>query len=291
MKSIPSFLLLALVAAAPAVSSAATITASFGDLILGFQASSGTGAATNLEVDLGSIAQFSGQPAGTTFTIGGLSVQDLIAVFGSDWNTRDDLTWGIAGTTGSTQSLSVNGTTVAAKTLWGSKAETTAGVQSTPWNRGTTFAQQGPANTISSLYTGPTGSLNGKTSTGNSLTAAALDNTVAGSWTQQEGASAAAFGYFNPAGTFNNGVNFSTIVGTFAVSDLYQLQPGSGAATYVGSFGLTSAGLLEFSNSVAAFAVVVPVPEPATQAVLAGAMVLGLGLVRRRRAGGAVPAT
>ncbi len=289
MKSIPSLFFLVLVLAAPLPGRADSLTASFGDLILGFQASSGTGAATNLEVDLGSIAKYSGQPAGTTFTIGGLSVQDLIDVFGSDWNTRDDLTWGIAGTTGSTQSLSVNGTTVAAKTLWGSRAETTAGVQSTPWNRGTTFAQQGPANTISSLYTGPTGSLNGKTSTANSLTAAALDNTVVGSWTQQEGTSAAAFGYFNPVGTFNNGVNFTTIVGTFAVSDLYQLQPGSGAATYIGSFGLTSAGLLEFSNSVAAFAVVVP--EPATHAVLAGAMVLGLGLVRRRRADGAVPAT
>ena len=287
MKNIPSLFLLLLACAAPATGAASTLVASYGDLILGFQASGGTGAATNLEVDLGSIAQFSGLPANTTFTIGGLSVQDLIAVFGSDWNTRDDLTWGIAGTTGATQSLSVNGTTIAAKTLWGSRAETTAGVQSTPWTRGSTFAQQGPANTISSLYLGPTGSLNGKTSTTNSLTAAALDNTVAGSWTQQEGATPAAFGYFN--GSFNNGVNFSTIVGTFAVSDLYQLQPGSGAATYVGSFGLNSAGLLEFSNSFAVFGLGA-VPEPATDAVLAGALVLGFGLVRRRRAGGAAPA-
>ena len=47
----------------------AQVSANLGDLILGFRATGGQGQNVNLEVNLGSVAQFQGQAAGTTLLI------------------------------------------------------------------------------------------------------------------------------------------------------------------------------------------------------------------------------
>ncbi len=266
---------------------AATITATFSDLILGFRATGGSGADKNLEVDLGNVGQFYALPAQTHFTIAGFSASDLADVYEVLWNTRDDLFWGLAATTGSAQGTTINSTTIASKTLWGTRAQSTAGVQSTPWNRANAFSQQGPANAMATLYTGGLGSLNGKTSTTNSTQSAVLDSATAGSWSAQEGSNAAAFGSQMSKSLFEAGTNFSTLVGSYFVLDLYELQPGSGSGGYIGSFGLDSAGLLQFSNDPAFFAVSA-VPEPSAWAALLGAVALGWAAFRRRAR--AVPA-
>ncbi|MEI6862755.1 MAG: hypothetical protein WCL04_10965, partial [Verrucomicrobiota bacterium] len=169
--------------------------------------------------------------------------------------------------------------TIAATTIWAGKGETTAGVKSTPLTRANVSAQQGPANTIATIYSGAAGSLTGLTSTANNSHAVAIDNSLTGSWTKQEGASVA-FGFFNRA-QFERGTNFTSILGSFAVIDLYELQPIGGAAAYLGSFGLNSAGLLQFSNSTAAFALSA-IPEPAVTAAWLGVLVLGLAVLHRR---------
>ena len=252
---------------------AQTVTAGLNDLVLGFYASGGTGAGSNLEVDLGNVGNFYGVSG--TITLAGLSAADLSSTYGSTWNTRTDLYWGVIGTTGSTAGTTIGLNSIASKTLWGSKTEATLGTLSTPWNAGTTFAQQGPANTIATLYTGAGGSLNGASATGNSATAAILNNTLAGSWSKQLGSTAAAFGYFNPSGVFSNSTNIS--VGSFAASDLYALQPGSGAAAYVGTFALSSGGALTYSNTPSS------VPEPSTYAAILGLVTLGFVALRRRQ--------
>jgi hypothetical protein len=264
------------------------VTASFSDLIFGFRAtnsSNGSGTDKNLELNLGNVGQFYNLAPNSRVTLANLGT-DLAAVYDLLWNDRDDLFWGVVGTTGvpSGTSFTSGGTTfnIASKTLWGGKAESVAGVQTTAWNRGNTFQQQGPAGTIAGLYSSFPGSLNGKTSTANNANVVVVDNTQTGSWTVQLGGTAAAFGYFNPKTSFEASTNFGTIVGAYSVLDLYELLPGSGAGSYLGSFALDIAGQLFFSNSAAEFAVSA-VPEPAHFAAVFGAVGLGLAWSRRRK--------
>lgn len=264
------------------------VTATFSDLIIGFRATNsanGSGTDKNLELNLGSVGQFYNLAPNSRVTLANLGT-DLAAVYDLLWNERNDLFWGVVATTGAASGTSFisGGTTfnIASKTLWGGKAESVAGVQTTAWNRGTTFAQQGPAGTIAGLYTSFPGSLNGKTSTANNANVVVVDNTQTGSWTVQLGGTAAAFSYFNPKSSFEASANFGTIVGSYSVLDLYELQPGGGAGTYLGSFGLDVAGQLFFSNSAAEFAVSA-VPEPAHFAAVFGLAGLGLAWGRRRK--------
>ncbi len=252
---------------------ATLVTANLNDLILGFRATGGTGAATNLEVNLGNVSQFYGVSG--TFGLSALSAADLVATYGSDWNTRTDLVWGIVGTTGSAAGTTIGSNTLAASTLWATRSESTPGLQSTPWTQGASeFAQQGAANTISTLYSGAVGSLGGKTSTGNSTVSATIGTSSLGSWSNKEGTNASAFTFFNPKSQFENGTN-----GSLHVSDLYELQSVAGSASYLGSFALTSDGALSFSSTPSGAAAV---PEPSTYAAILGAVTLGFVAFRRR---------
>lgn len=254
-------------------SSAATITAGLNDLIVGFYATGGTGASVNLEVNLGNVSQFYGVSGQLTFS--GLSATDLSGTYGANWNTRTDLFWGVVGTTGAASGTSIGSNPVASKTLWAGRAQSTLGVSSSAWTTGSTFAQQGPAGTIAGLYSGLAGSLNGATSTANSTVAATINNTLNGSWSKAEGTTAAAFGFFNPKTSFDNGTN---IVGSYAATDLYELQPNSGAATRLGTFALSGDGVLTYGADFSAASV----PEPSTYAAILGAVTLGFVAWRRR---------
>ena len=78
MKKLLTTTLLALASVALIATSAeAAVTAAFPDVILGFAASGGSGAATHLEVDLGNVSQFYDAAPGSTTTITQLSPLDL----------------------------------------------------------------------------------------------------------------------------------------------------------------------------------------------------------------------
>ncbi|HVU24849.1 MAG TPA: immunoglobulin domain-containing protein [Opitutus sp.] len=267
MKKHFSIALLALVGLAlPA--GAATVQADLNDLVLGFRATSGTGQTLNLEVNLGSVALYT-HPSGSPMTIARLSAADLSSTYGANWNSRSDLFWGVIGSSGRTGSGGPDGQSLV--TLWASRPETTVGTQSAAFNRGSRNAQSFASSVVESVYRAAPGSLDGATSTGNSSYSAKINATLTGSFTVQDTNTAGvSFGFFNP--TIDNGV----VSSGWAVSDLYELQPGSGTATYIGSFGLSSDGTLKFATSPAAFTGT-PAPEvtqqPESQSAAPGAAI------------------
>ncbi len=235
----------------------AGVPAASGDLILGFQATGGMGADTNLEVNLGPASAFYGAPAGSASVLTRLSAVDLANIYGNDWNTRPDLFWGVIGTTGV---AAVSG--VPARTVWASRPETTPGTPSLGWPRAGTFTLQIPSNTIASLYTGAPGSIDRPEAivTANSAFSAKVSAAESGSWKAQEGAIAGvSFKYFNPS-VMNAVATFpaanSSYDGTaYTVLDLWEVRPGSAAdqSTLVGGIGINNAGKLVFSRDVTKF--------------------------------------
>ena len=264
------FLLTAFLAAAGlAVPAWAQVQANLGDLVLGFRATGGQGQNVNLEVNLGTVGQFLGQPAGTTLSVSQISAADLAAVYGANWASRTDLTWGIVGTAGRTGS-GPGGSPVA--TLWATNAEQTVGTRSLAWTPGSRGAQFNASSNIEALLLGAPGSLNGASATANSVSSAAINATLAGSYTAQDSVQpGTSFGFFNPS--INNSTRISG--GSYAVSDLYEVRPDTSTATYVGSFGLSGSGTLTFSTTPTTFTGSTNLPvittNPISQAVAFGA--------------------
>jgi len=227
----------------------AQVVASYDDLILGFQATGGTGQNVNLEVDLGSITQFYNQPVGTKITLSRLAAADIASIYGNNWASRTDLVWGIVGTTGRTAG-GPNGQP--GDTLWATRAEATVGTQSTPWTTASALSQSNAAAVIEPLFLSEPGSLNGQTATSGSAYASAVNATLPASYSSEDNTYAGtSFSFFNP--TINTPVTVTA--GSYSVADLYELRPSSTSAnaTYLGSFGLKSDGTLTFASSPAPF--------------------------------------
>jgi hypothetical protein len=260
---------IALVAAGfAATANAATITSATGELVLGFQATGGFGAASNLEVDLGSYSSYSTAFGNSqTFVVAELGA-DLTATYGADWNTRTDITWSFAGTLGTTT-----------RQVYISKVESIVGTQSTP-QLTSTFSNGDLANSAGNIGYGTSG-LNGKSSTTNSDLVAIIDASNGLSYSTSYGSDGKAYAIFEKVDVSNT----TLLSGAdYAVSDLYKLSANvsntNKSVTYTGSFALDANGTLTYSYSAASFSAV---PEPATYSAIAGAAVLGLVAFRRRR--------
>jgi len=254
-----------------------TFTAKSCDLILGFRATGGVGSGTNLVVDLGSASLFY-NPISTSFTLAVLSALDLVATYGSNWNTRTDLYWGIVGTTGGVKSPD---DLIPQKTLWATRAEETPGIQFEAWMTGSTFSQPSGVSVIESMYSG-LGRLWDATSTENNAWATVMLSNATGSWTSQEFATeTVSFGFFAESIE-----NTAKTVSGYSVSDLYQLDHysiggASAPGSLVGEFALDKSGTLTFSTDPALFA---SVPEPSSFALLGlagGAFAMRLRRQRR----------
>ena len=261
-----------LAALALASSARAQVQANLGDLVLGFRATGGTGQNVNLEVNLGTVAQFQGQSAGTTLVLSRLAVNDLVATYGANWATRTDLFWGVVGTAGRI-SAGPGGAPVG--TLWATNAEAAVGTQSLAWAPDSRGAQFNASASIEALLFGGPGSINGAAQTANSTNTAAINATLAGSYTSQDTVqSGVSFGFFNPS--INNSVKADS--SGYAVSDLYEVRVSAASSTYLGSFGLQANGTLTFSTSptfftAAAAGAPVITTQPIAQSVQAGANV------------------
>lgn len=253
------------VAALPA--NAATFVA--GDLLLGFRATGGTGATSNLVVNLGQ--------ADTVYrdaTSGISSIADLGAIltstYGSDWATRSDLSWGVVGLRDPSGigSTSVDGDPK--RTSYVSAAQTTYAPgtqQSAAWNipGSTTRADITTAiNDFNLAYTAATGT-----------TYAVIDSSSVNSWTDQ----VVNDGNFKLPGSLE--ASSATGIDDTGL-DLYRILNTTtganptgtvGVGSYEGTFTISSSGVVGFSVGA--------VPEP-SRALLAACGLGGL-LLRRRR--------
>jgi hypothetical protein len=244
--------------------SAATVSAGFNDLIMGFRATGGAGAAVNLEVNLGSVSQFV-SPSGGSVTVSRLAVADLSRVYGATWNARlgVDLFWGAVGTPGR---LAGGPNGQPRSTLWGTAVQKNTG-SSIPWDRGSSATQNNGSVQIEGLIQGGLGSLRGATALASNDYSAEISASSVGSWTYQRGTTVAAFAFFLPNLLFDSpgtGYNSSKL-------DLYEIQPGDGPSTLLGTFSLSAAGVLTFT-AAAQGATVAPAitAQPTAQTVTAG---------------------
>jgi Calx-beta domain len=239
----------ALLAFGPAANAALPYTD--GDLILGIRASGGQGATTCYEVNIGHASSFAGVGSGFTVDLGGDILDDLNLIFGADWKTRSDVFWSISGV------QFVGAGAFANRTIFASKAEPTAGTQSTPWTRVTLSTQNPVALRVQALGTpgysaGTTGGTPGQTESTHSTKALIQDTGAANSYaSHMPGGSNSTVGsayqfFVNGAlgieNTFANGTSASVL-------DLYQLTPGSAGtnATFFGAFRLNDGAQLTFS--------------------------------------------
>lgn len=263
MKKLILSSVLALVAAAAATSSAsAQVVLNSGDLILSFRitSGSGTGATTNLEVDLGAATNFEGLAPGTVLSLNsgsgsnpGLNVADLVATYGANWATRADLSFGV---TGATTNLNTG-----ANSVW----------------IGTPNGTNKPNNAfdLSTLEGQAVGIYSNLTGTGNSSTTgtAPADPNSSGNYT----------GTVRPTGAttdynfFNYTTENSVQKGSPAKLELFSMVEGNtNKSKDDGYFLLSSNGTLTFNVAGAA------VPEPSAYALGICAVLLFLVLKRRQ---------
>lgn len=252
------------VAAFPA--NAATITV--GDVLLGFRATGGTGASSNLIVNLGQADTIYRDATSNITSVADISAL-LISTYGSDWNTRSDLFWGaVANANSAADDPQIDGDPGA--TNYYTKAQTTLnpGVKtSNPANITSSTSRVGISNNIQSL--------NDKFSATSGTDSIVIASTGGTTWSSSITASNFGVGSSIEASNVNGidatGLDLYRILDSNADANPSQTV---GVPHWEGTFTISSAGVVGFAATSA-------VPEP-SRAVLAA---LGLGglLLRRRR--------
>ncbi len=241
-----------------ASSSMAQITYSSGDFLLGFRATGGTGAASDVLVDLGP-GTFLTSSVPVTFTLGNLNSQ-LTGTFGASWFTRTDLFYGAAAATQ---------TGDATRTLYASFPDTgIGGVSDNPWARLGNTAAQAVINKI-----------NGEGLAYNNYSPTAAAPAVVQGTTDTN-----SYASYMPGGTSTNagpapGISYAQFNPTIEASnpsgsslDIIQLVPSATTGqpgTDLGDLSIDSNGVVTFTPEAA------EVPEPSTSASIA----LGTGLL------------
>lgn len=265
----------ALVAASSAfavtVTNTSTPWAGASELVLGFGSSLST---QNLEIALGTAASFSALADGQVHEIARLNAADLVTVFGTNWQ-NSSVNWGIAGFAGS----AIN------NTAWMSQERTDAQIQSgeelTPYARWSSAI----GNTVGGKIKGVQMGLAGVAANGSNGYTAIVETSWGPSWTTQggQGEIGKAFSSTVDKPLFNNDLGMfatASYASGVSVSDLFQINSGSGASTYVGTFAITGDGQLLFSKDASLFAI----PEPSTYAMILAGLTLGVVAYRRRTA-------
>lgn len=100
----------------PVIASAAPVTYTQGDILMGFRAKGGLNMETSYVVNLGKASSFRDGTVTGVVPIAGNIATDLAQIYGVDWYSRTDLYWGIAGSP--SNAVDVNGDV--AKTVYAS---------------------------------------------------------------------------------------------------------------------------------------------------------------------------
>ena len=311
-KSFATILAIAALAIGPALSGQVTLpaatNAAAGDLVLGFWQTNAAGAGytSNLEVDLGAYSAYSsyaGSGTLTHFTVTNLGA-DLAATYGTNWNQSTTLFWSAVRSGGSAVSSQPDA-------VIGKGNGNPAAGASAPYAVGYTTSYVNSAargiNNKSGLLTdhsnsgllGYQGLVDPQYTSTHNSSVAIVPTANTTSWSTiavpNTSSLATVFGLGssqNPdytVGKFEQGTDFDLVnaatVGGYYVTDLYYIKfngAGNVSESYVGSLGLSADGTITYANQASYFATAVP--EPATYAAIAGALMLGLALYRRRRA-------
>lgn len=255
LNSLRAFGLALAISAAPQLAQAAPFLFSDEDLLLGVQATGGTGASQNLFFNLGDTVAVKNNPnQGVVGTIGA----ELAATFGNNWYDRTDLFFGVFGNRSNLSVAIEPGnppTTEPGRTVYVSRAATVAGganlrASISSNSLGTGGTSYGSLKT-NLLWSDP---LNDGTFTATAGGATIMDQVINpvpwnNSWTKwNPPAGAAAFSVFS--GGIQN--NFGKPPGTTEVLVDVQRMVGSTTATYVTTVGINSNGQIRlFTPSVA----------------------------------------
>ena len=230
-----------------------------GDLYVGFRVSGGIGGSTSYIVKLGLDTSFPTTP-GTSFTLslGNLGL-DLTQTFGPDWDTREDLFWGIFGERPN------GGNPI----VYGSRERLNPDEPSVAWPALDLNGRNNIDSQINSVLSG-IGGYRGSEATANSLV---------GTFQTNSGQASSYFFQVATPGTtdFGSLSQWGSIEGSFGdgadgtVLDLYRIA-GSGV-TQRGSFSIDDQGLITYA--------VVPEPRSAVALSVTGALLTGF--LRRRK--------
>ena len=206
-----------------------------GDLLLGFRASGGVGAARDYVVNLGSASQFtSGDGSIPVLTSADNIVADLSStgasgLFGTSWNTRADVQWGAVAT-----DLAAD----PSNTLYATRARAATGPQAQAWSRRPSGSQ---STTNSTLRAFISGYVNSDT------------NAVSVKGTIQPITAVNSYASFTSASTDFN--FFSSVEGDFGagtagtVLDLFRIAPGANGSgsQHLGYFSINDSGEVAFN--------------------------------------------
>lgn len=202
-----------------------------GDLFLGFRASGGTGGSEAYIVKLGRDTDTVFTASGTITSVGNVGA-DLVAKYGANWNTRDDLYWGIFGVRG------LSGIPV----LYASRERNPVSTPATPWAPLVYSERTSAGNRINSVLTG-IGGYRLSTATANSTVGAFQTNSAQeasynfevatqgtsdfGSLSQWQsiegsfisGTAGTALDVFRLSGDGDVAINPTTLLGTFTINN------------------------------------------------------------------------
>ncbi len=215
------------------------------DLVIGLRK---TGGASELVVDLGSVARFYGAGAGVVIPV----TEYTGTQFTDAFSTSDDVALAAFA------AVRVDGDADHPfQTIWATRKRTDISSQSVPWHRQGAGTLGTTASRIASIGTGVatySGSI--KAGDDNTVTAVVIPSSSANGYTTYVGTG-------NFKGTFQGNVE-NTAPSDFSSgsdpirSDLYEIVPGSGDSKYLGYFELTPAGALSFHAPGG----VLPLPTP-----------------------------
>ena len=212
--------------------------ASPGDLVLGFR----NPAFSDVVFDIGQYTAYEGVAPGT-YTVGGFNTTELLSVFSNAFTTSGTQ-WTVFGGTGNG-----NGLSQPDSSIWATS--------NTALNR----SSAGIQNALSSNFD-------------QTLSASLTTSTFGGNSDANVLSSPKNFTLLSSANNYSN--FFSTAVESTTVGatslKLWELTPGSGAGTLLGTFNLDSSGLT--------FTVI---PEPSTYAAILAVATLGFAAIRRRK--------
>ena len=225
-----------------------------GDLFMGFRASEAPGSTECLLVNIGPASALRDATTPIVLDIGNIGA-DLKALYGDNWFTRTDLSWGVAGTPSNT--VDVGGDTV--PTLYGSKEQSSPGVPGTGWKISGSSTRVAIATTMMDLQDNFDNVSFYPATTANSTKAIVQSTSDVYAWRQflAPGGAAGYTGGNTDFGAFTDIEGVGEVAGSeglgFVTLSLFRVN-GNTFGSYEGYFSISATGVVTFTPSGVTYA-------------------------------------